>query len=136
MPLMTWSDKLNIGIAVVDDDHRKLVDMVNELFDGIQAGHGQDSVGKVLEKLIAYTKAHFAREEKLFVEAGYPGAAAHKKEHEKLTEDVMAAQAKYNAGATAILSVELMNFLKNWLLNHIQGSDKAYGPHLIAKGVR
>ena len=136
MPLMNWSDKLSVGIAAIDDEHKKLVAMLNELFDGIQAGRAGDSLGKVLDGLIAYTAAHFKHEEDLFAKTGYPDAAAHKKEHDDLTKQVLDVQAKYKAGVTGTLSLEVMNFLKNWLVKHIQGSDKAYSPHLNSKGVR
>lgn len=136
MPLMSWNDKMSVGVGVIDEDHKKLVSMVNNLYDGIQGGKGKDSVGPVLDGLIEYTKMHFAREEKFFAQTGYPDSPAHKKEHEALTKQVADVQTKYKAGATSTLSLEVMNFLKNWLINHIQGSDKKYGPHLNSKGVK
>ncbi|MBI3644598.1 MAG: bacteriohemerythrin [Acidobacteriales bacterium] len=135
MPLMTWTDKLSVGIKAIDDDHKKLVSMVNELYGGIVAGHGKETLGKVLDELVNYTKFHFAREEGFFAKTGYPAAAAHKKEHDDLTKQVLDVQAKYKSGALATLSLEVMNFLKNWLVNHIQGSDQKYAPHLNAKGI-
>ena len=136
MPLMTWTEKMSVGIGVIDTDHQKLVSMVNELYDGIQAGKGKEKLGSVLDALVDYTKMHFAREEKFFAQTAYPDSAAHKKEHEALTKQVADVQAKFKAGATSTLSLEVMNFLKNWLINHIQGSDKKYGPHLNGKGVK
>ena len=136
MPLMSWNDKMSVGVAVIDADHKKLVSMVNELYDAIQAGKGKEKVGPVLDGLIDYTKMHFAREEKFFAQTAYADAPAHKKEHEELTKQVASVQTKYKAGATSTLSLEVMNFLKNWLISHIQGSDKKYGPHLNAKGVK
>ena len=135
MPLMTWNNSLSVGIAVIDEDHKKLVAMVNQLYDAVQAGHGKDALGKTLDGLIDYTVMHFAREEKFFQETGYPDAVAHKKEHADLTKQVLDVQAKYRSGATSTLSLEVMTFLKNWLVKHIQGSDRKYGPHLNAKGI-
>ena len=136
MPLMTWTEKMSVGVGVIDTDHQKLVSMVNELYDGIQAGKGKEKLGPVLDALVDYTKMHFAREEKFFAQTVYPDAPAHKKEHEALTKQVADVQAKFKAGATSTLSLEVMNFLKNWLITHIQGSDKKYGPHLNQKGVK
>jgi hemerythrin len=85
--------------------------------------------------LVKYTKFHFAREEKFLPETGYPAAGPHKQQHEALTRQVLDVQKKYNAGATATLSVDVMQFLKNWLISHIQGSDQSYRPHLNAKGI-
>lgn len=135
MPLMNWNDKLSVGVTVIDNDHKKLVGMVNELYDGVQSGHGKDSVGKILDGLVAYTKVHFDREEQFFSQTSYPAAPAHKQEHADLTKQVLAVQQQYKSGATNTLSLEVLNFLKNWLVTHIQGSDKRYGPHLNANGI-
>ena len=135
MPLMTWTDKMSVGVKVIDDDHKKLVGMVNQLYDGINAGQGKEALGKVLDGLVDYTKFHFHREEEFFAQTGYASAVAHKKEHDDLTKQVIDVQTKYKNGAVTTLSLEVMNFLKNWLVNHIQGSDKKYGPHLNAKGI-
>ncbi len=135
MSLMTWTEKMSVGVAVFDDDHKKLVAMVNELYDGIKAGQGKEALGRILDKLIEYTQVHFRREEQVFARTGYAAAVAHKKEHDDLTRQVVEVQQKYKAGPGSMLSLEVMNFLKNWLVTHIQGSDKQYGPHLNAKGV-
>ncbi len=136
MPLMEWNEKMSVGVKQFDDEHKKLVAMVNELFDAVQAGKGKESLGKILDNLIAYTKSHFANEERYFAQHGYPDQDAHKKEHEALAKQVADVQQKYHSGATATLSMEVMNFLKNWLVKHIQGTDKKYGPFLNAKGVK
>lgn len=135
MPLMTWTEKLSVGVGVIDDDHKKLVGMVNELYDAMQGGHGRDALGRILEELVQYTKFHFAREEKYFAQTGYPAAVPHKREHDALTRQVLDVQQKYSAGATTTLSLDVLHFLKNWLVNHIQGSDQKYRPHLNAKGI-
>ena len=136
MPLMIWNDKFSVGVAVIDAEHKKLVSMVNDLYDAVQGGHGKEVLGKILDGLIGYTASHFAHEERFFAETGYPDAAAHKKQHDDLKKQVLDVQAKYKAGATGTLTVEVLNFLKNWLIGHIQGSDKKYAPHLNAKGIR
>jgi len=135
MPLMTWTDKLSVGVGVLDEDHKKLVGMLNELFDAMRAGQGRDSLGRILNGLVQYTKFHFAREEKFFAQTGYPAAVPHKQEHDALTRQVLDVQQKYTAGASATLSLDVMHFLKDWLVNHIQGSDQKYRPHLNAKGI-
>jgi hemerythrin len=135
MPLMVWNDRMTVGVKVLDDDHKKLIAYLNELHDGIQAGHGRDVLGKILDRLIEYTASHFKREENFFASTGYPGATAHKAEHDKLTAQVIDVQKKYKASTTSTLSLEVMNFLRSWLTSHIQGSDKKYGPHLNGHGV-
>jgi hemerythrin len=135
MTLMTWSEKLSVGVGVLDEDHKRLVGMVNELYDSMQAGHGKEILGRILNDLVQYTKVHFAREEKFFADTGYPATAPHKQEHDALTKQVMDVQQKYISGASAALSIDVLRFLKNWLINHIQGSDQKYRPHLNAKGI-
>jgi len=130
MPLMTWTDKLSVGVGVLDEDHKKLVGMLNELFDAMRAGQGRDSLGRILNGLVQYTKFHFAREEKYFAQTGYPAAVPHKQEHDALTRQVLDVQQKYTAGASATLSLDVMQFLKNWLANHIMGHDQQYAAEL------
>ena len=84
MPLMEWNDKLSVGVAQFDNEHKKLVAMVNELFDAVQGGHGKEALGKILDGLIAYTKTHFANEERYFQQHGYADYAQHKAEHDAL----------------------------------------------------
>ncbi len=135
MPLMTWNEKMSVGVKVLDDDHKRLVALVNELHDALKTGHGKDALGKILDSLVTYTKSHFAREEQFFARRNYPDSAAHKKEHDDLTNQVLQVQAKFNSGASTGLSLQVMNFLRDWLTNHIQGSDKKYGPYLNSKGI-
>lgn len=136
MAIMQWNEKMSVGVSMFDTEHKKLIDLVNELHDGIQAGKAPDSLAKVLAGLITYTATHFKHEEEFFAKTGYPASADHKKEHDDLTKQVLDIQAKVAAGATGMLSLEVLAFLKKWLINHIQGSDKKYGPHLNAKGIR
>jgi hemerythrin len=135
MPLMTWTEKMSVGVKLLDEDHKKLVGMVNQLYDGICTGKGKESLGPILDGLIQYTQVHFAHEEEFFLKTGYAAAAAHKHEHDALTRQVLEVQSKFKAGPGATLSLEVMNFLKEWLVKHIQGSDQKYGPHLNARGI-
>ena len=127
---------MSVGIASIDAEHKKLVAMLNELFDGVSAGKGREALGRVLDQLVDYTQVHFGNEERFFAQYGYPESAPHKKEHEDLAKQVLDVQRKYNSGASSALSMEVMSFLKNWLIKHIQGSDMKYAPFLKAKGVR
>ena len=136
MAFFEWSESLNVGVESINDQHKKLVAMVNDLHDAMQKGQAASALGKTLDGLINYTKSHFAYEEKLFADTGYADAAAHKLEHDKLTATVVEVQQKYNGGAGDSLSAGVMDFLKSWLVDHIQGTDRKYGPHLQAKGVK
>lgn len=133
MALMDWNDRLSVGVEIIDSDHKKLVAMVNELHDAVKAARGKEVLGKVLDGLVAYTKTHFGHEEAEMARTKYPQTAEHTKEHVSLTKQVLDVQKKYQAGNTAVLSMEVMAFLRDWLLKHIQGSDKALGTFLTAQ---
>ena len=136
MSLMEWTERMSVGVTQFDDEHKKLIVLINDLFDAVQAGRGRQALGAVLDELVDYTKTHFAHEEHQFKKAGYPAFAEHKKEHDTLTKQVIDIQRKYHAGATAMLSMEVMSFLKSWLVNHIQGTDSLYTAFLNEKGVK
>ncbi|MGB9196095.1 MAG: bacteriohemerythrin [Terriglobales bacterium] len=136
MPLIAWNTRLSVGIDSIDKEHQKLVGLLNDFYDAVQNGKGKESLSKVLAGLIDYTKVHFANEEQLFAKTSYPDAAAHKNAHDDLTHQVLEIQKKYLQGANATLSIETLNFLKNWLLTHIQGTDKKYTSHLASHGIR
>ncbi len=136
MPLVEWNEKLSVGVPSVDVQHKKLVGMLNELYDAMQARQSHGALGKVLSGLIDYTAYHFQHEEALFAKTGYPAASAHKKEHEDLIKHFLEVKQKYEDDAVRTLPIEVLNFLRKWLLNHIAGSDKAFGPHLVARGMK
>lgn len=134
MSMMQWSPAFSTNIKQFDDQHKKLVEMVNQLHDGMKVGKGSEVLGPILNSLISYTASHFADEEKLMQQHGYPDFAKHKAEHDKLTKQVLDLQKQYQTTKTA-LSMAVMTFLKDWLVNHIQGNDKKYGPFLKSKGI-
>jgi hemerythrin len=135
MPLMEWDKKMSVGVDLLDTDHQKLVKMLNDLYAAMMEGHGKESLGKILDELVAYTMVHFAHEENFFSQTNYPDFTAHKEEHDELTRQVLEVQKKYKAGATGTPSIEVMTSLKEWLVKHIMGCDKKYGPYLNSKGI-
>lgn len=134
MALITWSDSLSVKVKQFDDQHKKLVDMVNQLFDAMKTGKGNQVMGDILKQLIAYTQTHFAAEERLMKQYGYPDFEAHKKEHNALVMQVLDLQKQFQEGK-AVLTQNVMTFLRDWLSRHIQGDDKKYGVFFNGKGV-
>lgn len=134
MALFVWSDKFSVNIKEIDSQHKKLVDLLNSLHDSMKAGKGNEVLGKTLTELIQYVGTHFATEEKLMSAHGYPEYNTHKAEHEKLAQKAIELQKDFQQGAP-VLTVEVLGFLKDWLQNHILGTDKKYGPFLNSKGV-
>jgi hemerythrin len=135
MAFFKWEDRFSVGIREIDTQHQKLVAMLNELFDAMQAGKGNDALGKILDGMIHYTAGHFATEERYMKTYNYPDFAAHKQEHDNLTKQVLDLQQQFKTGQAA-LSMKVGNFLKSWLINHISGTDMKYGPYLRAQGLK
>lgn len=135
MPMLTWSIKLSVGVKTFDDDHKKLVGLLNTLFDAMQAGKGRDVLGKILNELVQYTKFHFSREEEQMAKLGYPNLITHRNAHADLMRQLGDIQIKYNSGVSAGLTGEVLNFLNAWLVDHIQVTDQRYGPFFKSKGL-
>lgn len=123
MALLIWQDNLDTGIDIIDGQHRRIVDMINQLH-AAQMGHSNAVVGDVIDELVDYTLSHFAFEEELMEEAGYPFSAAHKRVHEIFTKRVGEYQLRFRAGED--VADELKSLLSRWLFNHIRSDDKAY----------
>jgi len=109
--------------------------MLNGLHDGMVSGTSRERLAPLLGGLIEYTATHFAHEEELFAQYGYPDSAKHTQEHQDLVKKVLDFKGKFDKGSSS-LTMELMMFLKNWLLEHILGSDKAYSAHLVERGAK
>ncbi len=123
MAFFDWQNSMSVGNQVIDVDHRKLIQYINELQDAMVAGRGKDVVGTILNRLVLYTHEHFGREELIWKAGRYAGLEKHKKEHADLLKTVTEFKAKYDKGTIA-LSVDVMEFLRDWLKNHILKSDK------------
>jgi len=135
MPIMSWTDAYSTGIAEVDQQHKKLIELINSLHDAMVKGQGKDVLGKILRELVDYCASHFAMEERMFDKHGYPDAADHKEKHQKMTSKVLALQAQFEQGK-ATMTIDVMDFLQQWLDKHILGTDKKYVPFLKSKGVQ
>lgn len=123
MALLVWQDDLNIGIDVIDHQHMRIVEMLNHLHVA-QKSLERLAVAEVIDELVDYTMSHFAFEEELMEEAGYPFCAAHKRVHEIFGKRVGEYRLRFQAGED--VTEELRTMLSRWLFNHIRGDDKAY----------
>jgi len=133
---MEWSPAFSVKVTKFDNQHKKLVDLVNQLHDAMKAGQGNAALGVVLQSLITYTATHFKDEEQVMQVNGYPELAKHKAIHAELVKKVLELQQKFKEQAGGgILTMSVMSFLKDWLVTHIQGEDKKYGVFLNSKGI-
>lgn len=134
MDILPWKEDYSVGIKEVDMQHKKLVDFINRLFEAMSVGKGTEVLSEILNGLTEYTVKHFATEEKFMIVYAFPGYKNHKEEHKKLVGDVAHLKKEFESGNQK-LTIEVVNFLKEWLVNHIMGSDKALGQHLATKGL-
>jgi hemerythrin len=135
MPFLSWTDRMSVDVKLLDNDIKKLVILLNELHEGILAGRAKPALERIFERLIRYTRVHFAHEEQLLVETGYPDAAIHEQEHDHLMARLRDLQLRFRCVTNVASSLEVVNLLKGWLFSHIQISDQEYVSHLKAKGV-
>lgn len=124
---MKWSESFSVGHPGIDAQHKKLVSLLNELCAAMGSGRSSAVLGTILEQLVNYTKEHFLAEEAVMKECAFPGFVAHKAEHDALAGKILKLQAELRAGTVGI-SIELLDFLKEWLTHHILESDKKYAP--------
>jgi len=132
--MFEWRKEFSVEIGSVDAQHQTLFAIAGELYSAMMAGQSRMAMGKILDRLVQYTKMHFAHEERLMQLHGYPGLEAHKAEHQALTAKVLKFQEEFQEGQVNI-SVQLLQFLRNWLEGHIKGSDRRYSPFLKGKAV-
>lgn len=134
MPLITWNPTFSVGIAEVDEQHKKLIDIINRLFDAMKKGKGKLVLVPVVRELVDYTVYHFGTEESLFREYGYPESEEHKREHDEFTRRTIDFLEDSNRGQKMI-TVDVLDYLTEWLRHHILEQDKKFGPFLRSKGV-
>lgn len=129
-----WNDGYSVKVGAMDAQHKRLFEIIHELYTAMRAGHGKDVAGEVLNRLMNYTVEHFTAEEIMMEKNGYPQLVAHRAEHKALTDKVKAFKKDFDSGA-GVITLELMTFLQNWLTNHIQSVDQKYGAFMNSKGV-
>jgi hemerythrin-like metal-binding protein len=132
MPFAEWTAEFSVGVDEIDSDHKRLLALLNELHDAVKAGAGSEVLGKVLDGLMLYVGYHFAHEEELFLRTDYPGSARHLRQHQALTITVKEIQEDFQLDNSDALPTQVLEFLKNWLYEHILGSDRAFGVYLKA----
>jgi hemerythrin len=120
-----WNDELSIGNTNVDKDHKKLLDIYNDLVDLIELDRDREEFAIILSKLTDYTLTHFRKEEDYMQKFSYPNFSAHQSYH----SDFMFKVAMFNADLLGINPPDPKNIIKfvdKWLINHIMNSDTHY----------
>lgn len=134
MALIKWQPTFNLNIAIIDEQHKLLVDLINELSEAYTSNKDRKILEKLINKLGVYASMHFAREEHYFEHFGYPDMDAHLKEHDHFDDMITQFEDEFVSGKED-LSITILLFLSEWLVGHINDSDKKYVPYLKARGV-
>jgi len=135
MALIKWDDNLSVNVAEIDGQHRGLIAMINELHDAMKTGKGRDIMEKIVNSLVVYAALHFRTEEKYFVEFGYPDTENHKMEHAAFVDKVSNFKDELEDRKLS-LTIDMMDFLGDWLQHHIMGTDKKYTGFFNENGLR
>ena len=137
MAFFEWRPEFSVGISKIDEQHKKLIDMMSLLHEAVESKSELKELAAqygVLDDMADYTQYHFGTEEAYMCEHTFPGYEKHKKEHELFVERVRELRQLFHVHGKS-RPVDVLRFLKEWLRNHIMVSDKGYGPFLKEKGV-
>lgn len=131
---VAWKPEYSVGIDSIDAQHKTLIELINKLQNTVEFATGRDYELAALDEVVKYTINHFKYEEDLMQDNGYPSFEAHRAEHAKMVARVDSLLEEYNQNQDLAMRKALA-FLKDWLINHINGTDKQYSEFLIGKGV-
>ena len=132
--MFEWKNEYAVNIGSIDAQHQMLFAIGRELYMAMSAGKGREVLSKILDRLVEYTMVHFTHEESLMRLHKYPNFAKHKAEHDALARKVVEFQADFKTGKIA-MALQVLNFVQDWLQNHIKGSDFEYAACLKGKRV-
>jgi len=134
MPFMEWNDSFSVGVHKIDEQHKKLIAITADLYQAMSEGKSKEIMGTILQELVEYTKTHFRDEEALMEKVGYEELSLHKQEHGMFVDKAAGYLKEFIAGKP-VVSIDLLEFLRDWLIGHIQGTDKKYSPLMKEKGI-
>lgn len=129
-----WKDDYSVGIDSIDRQHKKLIALINSLQTAVDYSAGADYEQEALDALVDYTKTHFSYEEGLMEQNEYPDFTTHRAEHELMIARVEQVLVEYQKNPDTAMQ-NAIDFLRDWLINHINGTDKQYSKYLIDRGV-
>lgn len=132
MAFVDWKESYSVKIADIDQQHRKLIDIINNLHEAMKTGGLPAKIAPIVDELVSYTQYHFKFEEKVLESAAYPATAEHKKAHQAMVAQVEDFRRQATVGKFS-MPLKLMAFLKDWLTNHILETDMRYSAHVVAK---
>jgi hemerythrin len=132
--MLMWTPALATGVQSIDDQHKEIFRRVSALLDASSKGQAKAKIAETIQFLGTYVVKHFADEERVMVQNGYPRYAEHKTLHVRFVQDFGALVKEYEShGVTTTLILSLQKRVVDWLLHHISTEDRAIGAHLASK---
>ncbi|MDR3201357.1 MAG: bacteriohemerythrin [Spirochaetales bacterium] len=130
--LVEWDNKYSVGIQVIDDQHKELIDMTNALYRGCLAGEeeAKSYFMKTIQGTVDYVKYHFGAEEKLLEGVNYPDITNHKNQHASFVMKILEDVKSFQSGKKFVPNV-FVRYLKDWILSHIAYMDKQYAEYIL-----
>ncbi|NIP42343.1 MAG: hemerythrin family protein [candidate division Zixibacteria bacterium] len=130
MPFFAWQDRYDVNISSLDEQHRGIAGMINNLYDSLEKGvYNDETVGSVLIPIVECLKYHFQTEEKMMMESNYEEYHYHKSMHDRFTDEVMLSVIKIKKGEQ-VNAREILTMIRDWLLTHIEEEDRKLTPVL------
>jgi hemerythrin len=126
--LITWSSTFSVGIKIIDDQLKGLLNLVNDLFNHVTGNEAEEQAyfAKVIQQAVQYVKVHFMTEEKIMIHTKFPGYAEHKKAHDAFVLAVVDNVKNFRSASKKLALMDFTKFLKEWILTHIAIMDKQY----------
>ncbi|WP_142847905.1 bacteriohemerythrin [Telmatospirillum sp. J64-1] len=125
-----WRPEYSVGNMVLDFDHQTLINIINHLQSTVDQKAGPDEIGRVIDNMVNYIETHFAREEEIMKAADFPDFVEHVAKHREIEKTARDIATLYKKDPSTINVDEVMEFLRNWLTQHILRSDKQYMPYI------
>lgn len=132
LPYLSWKDAYSVGVDEIDSDHKQLVDLINRVVTAASTNLGDEFVGENIYELVAYAKYHLNREERLMDQYEFPDREGHKRQHQAFIDTVARFEEQYEHDLK-VKNLQMFDFLREWLLQHISYTDKELGAYIRAR---
>ena len=132
---LQWEEKYSVGVKLIDDQHKMMFTTINELIEALGSIPTKEKISGIINQLVEYKRFHFATEERYFKEFGYEKTEEHIVKHQQFNTKLTEIQSKYGDDISG-LAFELIDFLEDWLLNHLLTADQEYKECFLSHGLK